>query len=198
MEQKEKKLQALRDRACLEGATDAAIIAATDVLVEEQFAERCLEPRCENYGLSKGCPPHVAGPKAFETLLATYEKALFFRIDVPSTMLYSSENRQLFQILHQVTAENEQAAVRYGFIRAQGYAGDSCKRLFCPDDRECQALSVSGSCRFPNLARPSMSGFGVNVGLMLQRLGWEKYMGKLGDAGAGQKLASVCGLVLLY
>jgi predicted metal-binding protein len=44
------------------GASDAAIISAQDISVEDDLAKLCLDLPCENYGLSGSCPPHVAGP----------------------------------------------------------------------------------------------------------------------------------------
>jgi len=198
MDYRENTLQTLSIEACRAGATAAVIIAAEDIPVEPELADRCRHPRCENYGLSIGCPPHVAGPQAFRRLLCDYSHALFFRIDVAAVMLYSSDNRQLFQTLHAVTAEIERLAVGLGFVTARGYAGDSCKRLFCLDEKECLALTDAGTCRHPQIARPSMSGFGINVGALLQKAGWEKRMGKLDGGQSGdEEIVSVCGLVLL-
>lgn len=198
MDSREHTLQKLLIAACRAGATAAVILAAGDIVVEPELADRCLQPRCENYGLSMSCPPHVAGPQAFCRLLLDYSHALFFRIDVAAAMLYSSDNRQLFQTLHAVTAEIEHLAVELGFVAARGYAGDSCKRLFCPDEKECRALTDAATCRHPQTARPSMSGFGINVGALLRKAGWEKRMGKLDGGQRGdEEIVSVCGLVLL-
>jgi hypothetical protein len=59
------------------------------------------------------------------------------------------------------------------------------------------ALVAEGSCRFPEVARPSMSGFGVDVGHLLRLAGWANRLGKLGEDGREQGTTSVCGLVLL-
>ncbi|HBG18020.1 MAG TPA: hypothetical protein DDY32_01700, partial [Desulfobulbaceae bacterium] len=66
---------------------------------------------CENYGLAKSCPPHVAGPAAFRKLLESFRQAIFFKIDVPSDVLFSSESCEVFQLLHEVASGIERSAV---------------------------------------------------------------------------------------
>lgn len=191
------RIVALLERARRLGASEAVLLAAEAVLVKDDLAARCREPRCENYGQSLGCPPHVAGPEVFREWLAGYREVLFFRLEVPSEVLYSSDNLELFQLLHEVAAGIEREARGLGWPKAQAFAGDSCKRLFCAEDRACQALTPGGACRFPALARPSMSGFGIDVAHLMGMAGWERAMGKLAGTGEVSKTASVCGLVLL-
>ncbi len=192
-------VQELLQGACFAGATKAAIVAAGDIVVDNELADRCRLPQCESYGLSRNCPPHVAGPAAFRKELATYEQALFFKIDVPSEVLYSSDNRELFQLLHEVAAGIELSAIALGMARARAYVGDSCKRVFCHDEGDCPALSVHGECRHPRSARPSMSGFGINVAELLRSVGWHKDADVLGAGGKSKTTTTfVCGLVLLY
>ncbi|MBU1568325.1 MAG: DUF2284 domain-containing protein [Proteobacteria bacterium] len=190
-------LQELLHGACLAGATKAAIVAARDIVVEDELAERCHLPRCENYGFSLSCPPHVAGSAALRAQLETYEKALFFKIDVPVHVLYSSDSRELFQLLHEIAAGIEQSAIMRGMVRAQAYAGDSCKRIFCHDQPDCQALGTLRTCRYPQSARPSMSGFGINVAALLRRVGWGTDVGECNTDGDLATNTYVCGLVLL-
>lgn len=47
------KLVVLTERALDAGATGAMIIAARDIVVRDELADRCREPGCENYGKSK-------------------------------------------------------------------------------------------------------------------------------------------------
>ena len=189
--------QKLLDKATLGGASDAVLISPRDILISDELAERCSLPRCENYGLSAGCPPHTTGPEGLRKLRTNCQHALFFRIDVPAVVLYSSDNRELFQLLHEVAAGVEREAVRLGLTGAAAFAGGSCRQLFCSEKLECRALIAGGSCRFPEVARPSMSGFGIDVGHLLRLAGWANRLGKLGRDGQERGIASVCGLVLL-
>jgi len=92
------KLKALIEYANNSGVTAAAIISTADIVVEENLAAMCREPRCENYGLSKSCPPHVSGPSGFRKQLKNFTQAFVFKIDVPSEILLSNERREIFQL----------------------------------------------------------------------------------------------------
>ena len=77
-------LQELIQKAFELGASDARIIPAQSIVVEDRFAEMCSSPQCPGYGLSPGYPPHAMKPDEFRDLLNQYEHALVFKIDVPT------------------------------------------------------------------------------------------------------------------
>lgn len=133
------KLRELIQNADKSGAAELAIVSTRTIEVDDDLADRCREPRCENYGLSRSCPPHVSGPSRFKKKLEEFKQAIFFRIDVPSEVLYSSERRELFQLLHEI-AGIEKSAIGMGFSGAEAYAGGSCKKIFCYDHAECLRL----------------------------------------------------------
>ena len=191
------KMALLTKRALDLGATGVERIAAGDIVVRDELAERCLEPGCEHYGKSKSCPPNVAGPVIFKKRLKTFDHAVVFKIDVPSDILFSSERFEVFRLLHNTAAGIEQAALKVGFKRAIGLAGGSCKELFCPDHRDCQSLSDQGTCRNPDQARPSMSGFGIDVASLFKTAGWKMNWVFDDNGRAKTKMANVCGLVLV-
>ncbi len=172
MNDKSDKINKLVQGAHLSGASEVVIVSAKDILAEDHLADYCRKPRCENYGLSKSCPPHVPGPLAFRKQLEAFDQGLFFKIDVPSELLFSSERREFFQLLHEIAANIEQSAIKMGFTRAQAYAGGSCKNIFCFDFLDCPGLLDPGNCRNPQRARPSMSGFGINVAKLVKTAGW--------------------------
>jgi len=190
-------IQALLQAAHQAGVSAAAFIPAGEIVSEDKFADMCREPRCENYGLSPGCPPHVAGPAAFRKRLVRFESAIFFRIDVPAEVLFSSERRECFQLLHEIAAGIEQKAVDMGFKSARAYAGGSCKQLFCFDHPECRVLAKKGTCRHPQVARPSMSGYGINVARLVEAAGWS-VSGIAPDAvPPGRRPENIYGLVMI-
>ena len=192
-----KKLKALIQDAQKSGASEAKIILTRDIVVEDNLADMCREPRCENYGLSKSCPPHVSGPSVFKKQLEKFNLTIFFKIDVPSEILYSSERLEVFKLLHEIASGIEMSAVKMGFLNAQAYAGGSCKKIFCHDHAECLALSGGGKCRNPRYARPSMSGFGINVARLFKTAGWTMTWITHDTDSAETKMANVCGLVLI-
>jgi predicted metal-binding protein len=166
-------LDELTRLACDLGASAAAVIPASEISAEEDLAKLCRNPQCENYGLSASCPPHVAGPDRFREIQKTFQQAVVFKIDVPSEILLSSQRRDIFQLLHEIAAAIEQAAVKMGYSHSKGFAGGSCKMLFCRDQTDCRVLAEGGACRHPDRARQSMSGFGINVSKLLQAAGWQ-------------------------
>jgi len=197
MNKNNKKLKALIQDAQQCGASAAKIISARDIVVDHHLADMCREPRCENYGLSKSCPPHVSGPFVFKQVLEKFNQAIFFKIGVPSEVIYSGERREVFQLLHEIASGIETSAVKMGFVDAQAYAGGSCKKIFCHDHGECLALSEKGKCRNPQHARPSMSGFGVNVAKLFKTAGWKMNWTAHDTDSTETPMANVCGLVLI-
>lgn len=179
------------------GASGAAVVPASEIVVEDRLAELCLKPKCENYGLGPGCPPHVPGPSGFRERIAAVENALIFKIDVPNEVLFSMERREVFRLLHEIAADIENAAVRMGFPHASGYAGGSCKKIFCGDLPDCRVLSGEGECRHPGRAKPSMSGFGIDVGKLMRSGGWTMNWGRKSSDPEAPSMGMVCGMVLL-
>ncbi len=190
-------LNELTQLACRLGSSDATVISASDISVEDDLANLCQEPRCENYGLSASCPPHVTGPSGFRKLVKSFRYAVVFKIDVPLEILLSDQRQDIFQVLHTIAADVEQAAVKMGFAKAKAFAGGSCKKLFCRNHVGCKILTEGGKCRNPHRARPSMSGFGINVSRLVQAAGWN--MDRVTDEPAPGKDATgtVSGLILI-
>lgn len=192
-----KKLEQLVELARKLGTADAAIIPATEIVVEDQLAELCRQPRCENYGLSAGCPPHVAGPAAFRRRLKDFRYAMAIKFDVPTEALFAEQRSHIFQLLHETAAEIERCAVRKGYVHARAYAGGSCKQLFCRDHADCREMREPGGCRNPHRARESMSGFGVDVTRLMQAAGWSMKRAAADGARRADEMATVCGLILI-
>jgi len=193
----ESSLQPLLQTALDMGATDARVIPAERIVVDPGLAEMCHNPKCINYGLSRSCPPNVAGPEAFREQLQGFTLAMVFKIEVPSEILYSTQNLELFQLLHDIAANVDRAAHGMGFFRARGYAGNSCKKAFCHDFLQCRALYGDGECRNPDRARASMSGYGVNVTKLYEAAGWPLKEPERETGEGATKMASICGLVLV-
>jgi predicted metal-binding protein len=189
-------LEELLELACRLGARDAAVIAVGDIPVEDNLAELCKTPGCENYGQGAGCPPHVSGPSGFRDLVKQYRQAIVFMLEVPSEALFSNEREGLFRLLHEIASSIERAAVSMGYGRSKAFAGGSCKQLFCQHHAQCRVLSGKGECRNPDLARPSMSGFGINVSKLMQAAGWTMSRAVKTEKDA-VAMGTLCGLVLI-
>jgi predicted metal-binding protein len=193
----ESALKELTQCACQLGASDARAISTTEISVEDSLANLCREPGCENYGLSASCPPYVAGPDGFRKLLNTFKHAVVFKIDVPSEILFSDERRDVFRLLHEIAASIEKSAIEMGCHDSKAYVGGSCKQIFCRDHPDCRVLAGNGECRNPFLARPSMSGFGINVLKLKRAAGWMSNKTPRDVDPDTVSMETVCGLVLI-
>jgi len=190
-------LSKLAECARLAGATDAAPIDPAEILIEDDLADLCRQPRCRNYGLSRSCPPHVEGPGTFRQWLMAYRQALVIKIDVPSEILLSGARDEVMRLLHEIAAGVEAAAVEMGFPASKAFAGGSCKMLFCGEHPDCRVIDRGGRCRHPKQARPSMSGFGVNVSKLMQAAGWDLKRATQGTGKHDDSMAAVTALVLI-
>ena len=179
------------------GASDACLVPSNQLVVEDQLASKCHDPGCPNYGLSYSCPPYVKGPGHFRDLLLDHPFALILRLIVPAASLLSWERVEVGRVLHEIVAQLESEALGMGFSKANAFAGDSCKVLFCDQHLSCRRVDGTGPCRHPNLARPSMSGYGVDVFKMIQSAGWETNLKQDPASGPTDQLSWVAGLVLL-
>jgi predicted metal-binding protein len=131
-------------------------------------------------------------------LLNRFAWAIVFKIDVPTAILLSSDRREIFCLLHEIAAGVETVAVEKGGLKAMAFAGGSCKRLFCNDHQACRVIAGSEQgCRYPDSARPSMSGFGVNVAELMKTAGWRMTIAKESEPSEGDSTAPVCGLILI-
>ena len=175
------------------GADDAALITVTDIVVKDELATLCREPRCEGLGNSLSCPPYVGGPDAFRKMQSEYEKALVFKVSVPMDVAMSIERNEVLALIHEIGAKIEYAAKAQGAGRAKAFAGGSCKALFCADYPECRVLDEEKTCRNPHLARESMSGYGIDVAKMMATAGWEHS----GRMQKGDATVTFSGLVLI-
>jgi predicted metal-binding protein len=183
----------LVDLAIKAGATGAGIIDCRDIVVDDDLAQFCHHPGCENFGLSANCPPHTAGPAGFRKLLADYRFALFFKIEVPAQALLSDKKGEVFRTLQKLAAAVEQSAIDLGCTKAKSFAGGSCKTIFCERHPRCRVLDGL-KCRHPDEARPSMSGFGIDVARLMALCGWQLVWP---DAAGSTRTGTVCALVLV-
>ena len=178
------------------GVTRAARIRPEAVRVEAKLAAYCREPKCPHFGQSMSCPPFVSGPAGFRKFLAESKHAIVLRIEVDSDSLHGENRPEVMRLLHSLTAAVEGEAIRLGFATAKGFAGGSCKPSFCPEDEKCAVLAGVGDCRFPDQARQSMSGYGINVGELMKEAGWSNSLFD-NEQTADKQLAWIAGLVLL-
>jgi len=161
------------------GASDAKIVPASKVVVDERVRLKCAVPRCHLYGESANCPPYTITPDEMRKVIRKYKCAVLFKIDVtPKCDFVDDEQWHTAHIAHQrksheIASLIEGLAFNDGYYFATGFAAGGCKTALC-GGQICQFLD-SGRCRFPLKSRPSMEGVGIDVYNLATKVGWDIY-----------------------
>lgn len=180
------------------GATSSAIISSREIQIKDDLAVLCNgEYICPNYGLAASCPPFVEGPDVFRKWQSQSTYSIIVKIELPTSVMFSDERRGVMQLLHEIVATVEQNAVRIGLKKSRGFAGGSCKDLFCDDQANCCVLAENKPCRHGDSARPSMSGFGIDVIQLMKSAGWSAPQAKETNVSGEDVISWVAGLVML-
>ncbi len=176
-------LKRYRELALALGATDAVIIPAGDVTIDERVRLKCLVPRCQRAGESPNCPPHTPDLDLVRRALSRFSWAILFKCHVEPIEAYAPANEtangnqkrtlSFHQKSGKIIYELERQAYKDGYSLAMGFGGGSCKDYLCKG-LECQFID-SGRCRFPHRSRPAMEAMGINVVALARKVGWESY-----------------------
>ena len=179
----EANLARYRDLALESGASDAVIIPASDVVVDERVRLKCLVPRCLRAGETPNCPPHTPDLDLIREALSRFSWAVLFKCQVEPLLDYApgggktrEEKRRVLSFHRQgsdVICALERRAYKDGYHLALGFGGGSCKDYLC-QGMLCQFLD-SGRCRFPHRARPAMEAMGIDVIDLINKVGWQAY-----------------------
>lgn len=178
------------------GVGDVKLISPFEIVIEEKFRLNCEEPKCPGFGQSPSCPPYSILPNEFIEMLKSYSKVLVFKFDVPIGIFETDEKNEVARLIHETSAAIEQKARAFGCLRAKGFAGGSCKIVFCEDYTDCAELKEQGTCRYPDFAKVSLSGLGVNFYLLAKKLGWQMMKDEEGNK-IESETAMMVGMVLL-
>lgn len=179
------------------GISDAQVFRADRITVEDRFRTYCEEPRCPNYNTSMNCPPHSMTPDRFREHIKSFTVVLAFKFDMPMEAVQDEALREASLLLHETTAAIELQAQALGFERACGYSSGACKRTLCYEHTDCAALQEGGRCRHPDIARPSLSGMGVNWYELSRTLGWAMRKTEDGNLNTRAETVMMAGLVFL-
>jgi len=157
------------------GATEAKIIPAHDIILDERVILKCQVPLCNEYGNHLLCPPNSPSLAQFRGVLKEYTNAILIQIRTPVDQLDSeseeSRKRAIYaraNELHEIVNVVEKAAQGLHFTFAAGFVGGACK--LCDP---CVGVQSGEPCRHPFKARPSMEAVGIDVHLTAQRAGLE-------------------------
>ena len=192
------QLEQLTQEAERIGASASAVISSKEIQVKDDLAALCNgEYTCPNYGLAASCPPHVEGPAEFKKWQSQSKYAITVKIELPVSVMFSDERKGVMQLLHQIVAAVEQKAIEIGFGKSKAFAGGSCKKLFCDDQKKCCVVAENIPCRHIVFARPSMSGFGIDVTQLMISSGWSAQKAENANLSDNDVISFLAGLILL-
>jgi predicted metal-binding protein len=176
-------LERYRELALKLGASEATIVPASDVVIDERVRLKCVVPRCLRAGETPNCPPNAPDLDLIRRALNRFSWAILFKCDVepiedyvPGRGATREEKRRTLSFHRQsgeVVYELERQAYRDGYHLAMGFGGGSCKDSLCQGVL-CQYLD-SGRCRFPHRSRPAMEAMGIDVIALIDKAGWKAY-----------------------
>jgi len=165
------------------GASDAVIIPANRVTVDERVRLKCLIPRCPRAGESANCPPYVPDLDLVRRAINRYSWAILLKCDISPIEDYvpqrgaAKDDQRRVLLFHRQGSEVvyglERQAYKDGYHLAMGLGGGSCKDYLC-QGMLCQFLD-SGRCRFPQRARPAIEALGIDVIKLVNEAGWSAY-----------------------
>jgi predicted metal-binding protein len=194
-------LERYREKALELGATQAAIIQAAAIPVDERVTLKCRIPRCFGYGVSAQCPPNTLKPAELRELLKKYHWAILFTKDVPPEVIVRDkatikERVAAYQAVYKIVSEIESQAFYDGHYLAFGFAAGSCRHTFCGQQEGCQALEGK-RCRFSLISRPSMEAVGIDVYRMVAAAGWDIYPIGSGAKPPDMPKGTLAGIIII-
>lgn len=194
-------LERYRRRALELGATDARVVKAEDIPVDDRVTLKCRIPRCFGYGTGAHCPPHAMTPTELREILRQYRWAVFFIKEVPAEVIVRDkatikERVAVYQEIYRMVSDIESMAFYDGHYLAFGLGAGSCRHTYCGQHPTCQALS-GDRCRFSLLSRPSMEAVGIDVYRMVAEAGWDIYPIGSGARAAAVPKGTLAGIVIV-
>jgi len=176
-------LEHYRSLALELGASDAVIVPANCITVDERVRLKCTIPRCPRAGETPNCPPYAPDLELVRQAINRYSWAILLKCHVspiedyiPGKGATKAERRRVL-LFHKKGSEVvyglERQAYKDGYHLAMGLGGGSCKDNLC-QGMICQFLD-SGRCRFPLRARPAVEAMGIDVMKLVNEAGWSAY-----------------------
>lgn len=173
-------LEKYRRHAIELGATDAKVVTADTVVIDERVRAKCTYPRCSSYGTNVNCPPYAMSLEQVRLVIGNFRYGILARIDIPSAKIAGTEayRKNLAapyqRTINEVIAKIEAQAFYDGYYLALGFGSGTCKSMFCPDT-DCKALITGQSCPHRLKARASMEAVGIDCFNLATRVGWDIY-----------------------
>jgi predicted metal-binding protein len=182
------------------GASDAAIVSTSQIVVDERVLMKCRFPLCGEYGACINCPPNTGTIAEMRANIAAYKYAIVMKLDVPGERIAGAAARgdegvEDLKKLCKIISDVESAAFYDGYYFATGFSSASCHFIWCKG-LDCQALAGKG-CRHRARVYASMEAVGIDVFRLAVTLGWTIYPIGMSSAADIIPQGSRCGMVLI-
>lgn len=185
------KFSFLKTRALELGASDAKVIPANYVVVEDRVVLKC-KVGCNNYGKTLACPPYTPSAEEFRKIVGEYSYALFMKftskaeadVELQKSLSKAENDPAVSADIKEKTAKFwanwredkknmlsavvalEKEAMRNGYSLAIAFVSGHCQL--------CEKCNLETKvCVHPELARYSEDAVGVNVRKTAQNAGIE-------------------------
>ena len=163
------------------GATDAKIIPANQIAIEDRVVLKC-KIGCNHYGETLACPPYTPTAEQFRKIVAEYNYAMFMKFTTSAScepevykylMTYNTDPSVPAEMKEKAGAfwqgwkdskldmlkavvNLEKAAMKQGYTLAMAFISGHCQL--------CEKCNTETKiCRHPELMRMSEDAIGVNV-----------------------------------
>ncbi len=154
-----KGYKTLIDRSIELGASEARLVPTKEIVFDDRSFLKCRFG-CNRWGKYWSCPPNLAlTPERFMDAFEKYDQSIFIKVSDP----------KLGQEV--AVAIEKEAMLSHGCPFA--FAMAMCV--------QCEECAFPDPCRYPHLARPSMDGYGVDIGKTLEPLGFKVEFDKKGE-----------------
>ena len=182
------------------GASDAAVVLTTQIVVDERVIMKCRFPLCSEYGACMNCPPNTGSIADMRDCIARYKYAVVIKLDIPSERIVGAAARgdegvEDLRKLCKIISEVESAAFYDGYYFATGFSSASCHFIWCRGI-ECQALAGKG-CRHRARVYTSMEAVGIDVFKLISSIGWDIYPIGMSATADMFPQGARCGMVLI-
>ncbi len=198
----EHDLEKYRQNAIELGATDAKVITANMVILDERVVAKCIYPKCPGYSTNANCPPYAMKLDEVRKLLDNFHNCIFIRMEIPPEIITGKASYQQKRLikyrikLAEITAKIESNAFYDGYHLAIGFGNGSCKQIFCPKD-DCKVLVTGQSCPHRLKSRSPMEAVGMDVYKMATKAGWDIYPIGINTLPTEIPFGSLFGIVLV-
>ena len=193
-------LERYRQEAIRLGASDAKVIPASMVRIDERVPMKCRVPLCFGFGTSANCPPNAMKPAELREAVKDYRFAVFFRVEVPPAVIARNretilERAGAYKKVFELAGALESMAFYDGHYLAAGFAAGSCKSTYCYK-QECAVLKGE-RCRNELRSRSSMEAVGMDAYRVAADVGWDIF--PIGSGCAPEEIprGSLLGIVFV-